>query len=213
MEERKIEKGLRSREALLGARPGSSVPARELLASVSFLNFFRWVAPGGFCHLRYGWDAVNESGAMDQWRSGAKGAPAQAAATEQLRNDMLWRRKILSPRAMKKSQFRETGGLARRPRLPNLRDLALSMGGSSVATVYTDASSIQGWGATLGDRFVQGKWYQLERVAGRSKKRVRRGGNFRPANWSWRDWATAQPYRMRTTARVASRASQCSREK
>ena len=47
MEGRKIEEGLRLREALYGARPGSTVPAREFLASVSFLNFLHWVARGG----------------------------------------------------------------------------------------------------------------------------------------------------------------------
>ena len=82
----------------------------------------------------------------------------QAAVAEQLRNGMLCRRKMLSSRLMEKLQFRETGGFARRPRLPNLRDSALSMGGSAVATVYTDASSNRVWGATMGDHLIQGKW-------------------------------------------------------
>ena len=40
MEERKVAKGLRICEALIGCQPGSTAPAQESLASVSFLNFF-----------------------------------------------------------------------------------------------------------------------------------------------------------------------------
>ena len=80
---------------------------------------------------------------------------------EQLRNDMLWRRKMLSPRPLEKLQFCETGGFARNLRLPNLPDLALSMGDRSVATVNTDASSMRGLGATRGDRLIQGEWLKL----------------------------------------------------
>ena len=66
IEERTIEKGVRLCEELFGAQPGTAVPARELIASVSFLGFLHWVTPGGFCHRRSGWVAVNEPGAMDQ---------------------------------------------------------------------------------------------------------------------------------------------------
>ena len=47
------------------------------------------------------------------------------------------------------------------------------MGESSVATVYADASSIQGWGASLGDHFIQGKWSKLERREGINWKELR----------------------------------------
>ena len=53
-----------------------------------------------------------------------------------------------------------------RARLPRLRELALSMGETSVATVYTDASGLHGWGATLGGHFIQGKWSKSERGEG-----------------------------------------------
>ena len=166
MGERAAEEGLRLREALSGARLGSAVPAPGFLAPVSFLNFLHCVAPGGFCRLRSGRGGVNEPGAMDKGESGAKRASAHAAATEELRNEMLWRRRTPSPRPMKKLQFCETGGFARHPRLSNLRDLALSVGDSAVAAVYAEASSIRGWGATPGDRFIQGKWSRLGRREG-----------------------------------------------
>ena len=47
---------------------------------------------------------------------------------------------MLSPRAVKILQFSDAGGFVWRPRLPNLRDLALSMGEDAVAPAYTDAS-------------------------------------------------------------------------
>ena len=65
VENRRVEKGLRRREGIVGARPGTAILARGLLASASFLNFLRWVAPCDFCHLRSRWDAANKSGAMD----------------------------------------------------------------------------------------------------------------------------------------------------
>ena len=77
-----------------------------------------------------------------------KKASAVAAITEDLRNDMAWRWEMPSTRPAK--------------RLPNLRDLATSMGESSVVAVYTDESSIRGWGAVLGDHFIQGMWSKLE---------------------------------------------------
>ena len=42
MEERNVNEGRRLRDEILGARPGSTIQARELLASVSFLIFLHW---------------------------------------------------------------------------------------------------------------------------------------------------------------------------
>ena len=56
MEGRKVEEGLRMCEAISESAPGATSQARDLLATVSYLNFLRWVAPGGFCHLRSGWN-------------------------------------------------------------------------------------------------------------------------------------------------------------
>ena len=78
MEERKVLEGLRLREAIFGATPGSGMSARTLLPSASLLNFLRWVISGWCFHLRSVWGAVNESGAMDQWRSGRRRPSAQA---------------------------------------------------------------------------------------------------------------------------------------
>ena len=58
LEERKVEKGLRPREEIFEATPGPELPARTMLATASLLNTLHWVAPGGFCHLRSGRDAV-----------------------------------------------------------------------------------------------------------------------------------------------------------
>ena len=66
LEERKIVKGMRLREEIFGSTPCSESPARALLATVSFLNFMRWPVAGSFCHMRSGWGAANESGAMEQ---------------------------------------------------------------------------------------------------------------------------------------------------
>ena len=96
MEERKVLEGPRPREEIFGASLGSEMSARSLLDSASFLNFRYWVIPGGVCHVRSGWGAVNESGAMDLWRPGRSRSSAQAKVAEQLRNDMLRRRKMLS---------------------------------------------------------------------------------------------------------------------
>ena len=44
---------------------------------------------------------------------------------------------------------------------------------SPVVTVCADASSIRGWGASLGDHFLQGKWSKLERREGINWKELR----------------------------------------
>ena len=69
--------------------------------------------------------------------------------------------KMLHSRPVKSIQFGESGGFVWHVRRPRLRELALSMGEASVATVFTDASGLRGWGATMGDRFIQGKWSVL----------------------------------------------------
>ena len=144
LEERKVRKGLNLREGIFGAQPGVSVLARDLLASVSFLNFLHEVVPGGFCHLRSGWDTVNASGVMDLWRAGARAPPVRAAISEVLRNVMIWWWEMLERRPIKAIQFSEPGGFVWRARLPRLRDLALSMGEASVVTICTDASGSHG---------------------------------------------------------------------
>ena len=47
------------------------------------------------------------------------------------------------------------------------------MGEASVATVFTDASGSHGWGATTGDRFIQGKWSEPERREGINWRELR----------------------------------------
>ena len=94
LEERKVERGLRLREEVFGVHPGAVLPARGLLATASFLNL-HWVAPGGLRHLRSGWDAVNESGVMKLRRAGTRAASAVVLVSEALRNDMVWRWKML----------------------------------------------------------------------------------------------------------------------
>ena len=158
METRKVEKGLRLRESIFGSEPGASMQARDLLATASYLIFLQWVAPGGFRHLRSGWNAVNVSGVMDLRRPGARRAAADAAISEDLRNDMAWWWEMLRARPVKRLQFGGRGGFAWRPRLPNLRELALSSGECAVAAVYTDASSLHGWGASLGGHYIRGQW-------------------------------------------------------
>ena len=113
--------------------------------------------------MRSGWYAVNESGVMDLWRSGARRASAAATASEDLRNALACRWKTLRTRPVKRLQFGERGGFARHPRLPNLRILALSSEEFAVAAIYTDASSIHGWGASFGGHYIQGKWSEVER--------------------------------------------------
>ena len=67
-----------------------------------------------------------------------------AARTEQLRNDMLRRRKMLSARPTKKLEFGKDGGFVWRPRLPSLHKQAVHMGSDAVAAIYADASILRG---------------------------------------------------------------------
>ena len=101
---------------------GSTMSARAPLSSVSFPNFLQWVAPGGFCHLRSGWDAVNATGAKGVWRAGEGRAESQAVVSEALRNNTLGGWKMLSARPPKKVHYGRDGGFAPHPRLPRLRE-------------------------------------------------------------------------------------------
>ena len=102
LEEKKVEKALGLRQGLLSLHAGSMASARALMPAVSFLNFPQRAAPGGFRHLRPGRDGVNETGVMESRRSGEGRAGAEATASGGLRNDMPWRRKMVSARPTKK---------------------------------------------------------------------------------------------------------------
>ena len=45
-----------------------------------------------------------------------------------------------------------------RPRLPDLKVRAVSLGRDSARTIFADAAGAFGWGATLGARCLQGSW-------------------------------------------------------
>ena len=92
--DKNLSKGMTLRQEFLGLQPDSTVAARSPLSSGSF-NFNQWIAPGGFCHLRTGWNVVNDSGIMGAWRSGAGRAETQVVVTKELRNDVLRRRRAL----------------------------------------------------------------------------------------------------------------------
>lgn len=78
---------------------------------------------------------------MDLWWPGRSRSSAQAKVTEQLRNDMLRRRKMLPARPTRRLQFGKDGGFVWRPRLPSLRRQAVHLGSDAVAAIYADASS------------------------------------------------------------------------
>ena len=100
------------------------------------------------------------------WRTGARRVSASAVIFEDLRNDMLRQWEMLKTRTVKRLHFDGAGGFAWHPRLPDIRERALSAGESAVATVYTDASSLHGRGAAYGNHFIQGRWSELERREG-----------------------------------------------
>ena len=92
------------------------------------------------------------------------------AATEELRNDMLWRREAPESLPARSLHFADQGGIAWDSRLHALRDKALSMVPEAVCTVYADAAGPSGWGSALGDQCSQGAWSKLalwEGISGR----------------------------------------------
>ena len=115
--DRKASRGMALREEIFGLQPDSSASARPLLSSVPFLNFFRWIAPGGFGHLRHRRNVVNDSGILECWRSGASRVEPQVVVTGALRGDMLWRWRSLESRPAKRLHFADQGGFVWRPRL------------------------------------------------------------------------------------------------
>ena len=85
-------------------RTASVVTARPVLATASFLNFPRWVVPGGFRHLRGGWNLVGDSGVMDEWRGGSKGADCSAEIIVKFWRDVMSWRPCLMDSASKPTQ-------------------------------------------------------------------------------------------------------------
>ena len=161
--------------------------------------FLQSVAPGGFSHLRPGWDAVNETGATDLWRTGKKRAESRSAATEVLREDMPWRWQMLNARSTKELRYGTVGAFSWRPRRSLLREGALSMGQDAVCAVYTDAPGSRGRGASFGDLKCPNKlalkcpW----KIVGKSSV----------VPWSWPGWIVRRPFFSPTTLLAGRRCS------
>ena len=134
-----------------------NMPARELLQTISFLNFLEWVVPGGFAHLRAGWDIINESGVMRDWAEGRRTNPA-VYLPPVLRNDLHWWRTALESDPVKPIHYSADSCFVWHPRLPDLKSRILAQNPSELNVWYTDASGSIGWGATFNDLFIQGTW-------------------------------------------------------
>ena len=80
----------------MGFEPSARMSARTSAAPVSYRNFLQWVAPGIFCRLRSGRNAVNDSGIVDRWCAGERNAGRSVEVSGKLRKGMLWRRRCLS---------------------------------------------------------------------------------------------------------------------
>ena len=98
IEEMEVAKRLSFCYEIFWLRTDSTMSAHALLSSASFLNFVRLIVPGGFRHLRNGWNAVNVTGITELRGAGNGRAEVQATATREPRGDMVWRRKALESR-------------------------------------------------------------------------------------------------------------------
>ena len=134
------------------------MPASTAFPAASFLNCLQWIAPGGFTHLRAGWDIVSAAGVLDKVRDGVRRADCSAEATDAFRNDVCWRNRALESGPTKRIHHAPSGGFVWHPRLPDLEDKALSLGRGAARAIFTDASGSREWGATLGGHFLQGRW-------------------------------------------------------
>ena len=110
---------------------------------------------------------------MELWRQGDDRADSQVAVAEELRNDLLWRRRALELRTTESLQFAYQGGFARHPRPHGLRDKALSAGPDAAGAIYTDAAGSQDWGASLGDLYTQGMWSEVALQGGTNWRELR----------------------------------------
>ena len=102
------------------------------------------------------------------------------AATEELRNDMLWRREAPESLPARSLHFADQGGIAWHSRLHALRDKALSTVPEAVCTVYADAAGPSGWGSELGDQCNQGVWSKVALWEGISGRAVAAKGGSLP---------------------------------
>ena len=198
-------------DAIMGLRSGSLLSARTALAAASFLKFFQWDAPGCSSDLLSSWEIVNDSGVMDKWSAGVRKVNRLVGATEKFRNDMCWRRRSLEASPAKRLQHSASGSLAWSPRLPDLRERALSLGvircvrfpltwpafGGGVPRWAIVSSRFRGPSrhcATVSTGGSCGRW---ERVS-------ESGVSSRGQSWYWYVWITLPPLRTQTMGRAGS---------
>lgn len=152
----KRQKGLDLIRAVVGA-PNHRLTVKELLACVGFLNYLEWLVPGGFAHLRSSWDLVNTSGVYDDWKHSGKANPV-VTTTPGLRNDLLWWDAAIRADPVKPIHSSHGSCFVWHTRLADLKDRVLAQHHLNMHVWHTDASGRIGWGATYGNRYIQGKW-------------------------------------------------------
>ena len=97
-------KGQELRLQWLFMQPEKKASAGHIQRSVSYLNFVEWVAPGGFCYLRSGWDIVKGTAEMDKWRWGSFNPDCRVCVAGEFRKDLSWWRRALNKCPAKATQ-------------------------------------------------------------------------------------------------------------
>lgn len=120
------------------------------------------------------------------------------AVTEGLRNDTVWWREAVESRPSTSLHFAECGVFVWDPS----RNKALSTGPDAVCAIYTDAAGTRGWGASLGDSFIQGAWPKVAKRDGINWKELR-ALTEAPGKWRERARRKLVPARMENSAAAA----------
>ena len=158
--ESKQQKGLAMCNKLLQtALTDGRVHARELMSVAGFLNFICGVVKQARPFLRWLYESLASGEVYAAWRSGKrKFNPLVSLSQAALEDLTWWCMALLAPMYR---GLHAVGDVVfiwhqRHPHLDHLRKMAWDAG--LVMVVYTDASGETGWGASVGNRWLQGTW-------------------------------------------------------
>ena len=160
MTEAKAEKGLRLVSELLDKFFGSKpIYAKDALTTWGFQNFISSVIKQAQPYGRELGRCIVEAQVFQAWSSGNKRFNPPIKLTQEAVSDLQWWIRLFSVRPYRKIHHLGDCSFIWHHKLPNLQGVRTKAWEKGLLVILgLDASSKIGWGITLGDTYLQGRW-------------------------------------------------------
>ena len=160
MSNSKAEKGkTQVSEFIVMIRDGTPILAKQAMSLWGFLNFISNVIKQAQPFARELGRCIVEAQVFQAWSAGKKNFNPPIKFTKMAVDDLEWWLKLFITRPHRKIHHLDNISFIWHSKLPNLQAVRKEAWDKGILLILgLDASSKIGWGITLGDTFLQGRW-------------------------------------------------------